>query len=148
MNNIPFFEEGAEYDNAKQKFANWNNICCGCCHKHNAVLPEHDRRIIAFHKTCTTYWLHIIRKSDMQEKTNKRISLYLMRWYYMKEEGRVQVQGSCWLNRDRWVVSKKRGKRWIFNGYLFLLSMLFGLFWWNLSISSPESRGATYAFPF
>lgn len=22
MNNIPFFEEGAEYDNAKQKFAN------------------------------------------------------------------------------------------------------------------------------
>lgn len=42
MNNIPFLEEGAEYDNAKQKFANWNNICCGCCHKHNAVLPENS----------------------------------------------------------------------------------------------------------
>lgn len=42
MNNIPFLEEGAEYDNAKQKFANWNNICCGCCHKHNAVLPKNS----------------------------------------------------------------------------------------------------------
>lgn len=44
MNNIPFLEEGAEYDNAKQKFANWNNICCGCCHKHNAVLPENSTK--------------------------------------------------------------------------------------------------------
>lgn len=39
INKIPFLDEGAEYDNAKQKLASWKSMCCGCCHRHNAVLP-------------------------------------------------------------------------------------------------------------
>lgn len=39
MNKIPFLEDGAEYDSAKQKFASWNKMCWGCCHKQSAGFP-------------------------------------------------------------------------------------------------------------
>lgn len=144
MNNIPFFEEGAEYDNAKQKFANWNNICCGCCHRHNAVLPEHDRRIIVFHKTCTTYWLHIIRKRDMQEKTNRRIWPYLMRWCCTKGEGRVQVQDSCRLNRYRWMMSKNDGSLTATYSYCPCSLVCFGEIYQSLCLKAGAQRTPSF----